>query len=119
MNILVVDDDYAIRDALSEMLDDDGHVVILATNGQEALDYLNQAPARPDLILLDLAMPVMSGKAFCIVQQQDPMLVTIPVVVLSADRGIQQKAAAMGVNTYLAKPVLMGTLLGVVARFAS
>jgi CheY-like chemotaxis protein len=47
------------------------------------------------------------------------MLVTIPVVVLSADRGIQQKAAAMGVNTYLAKPVLMDTLLGVVARFAS
>lgn len=118
MNILIVDDDYAIRDALSEMLEDDGHVVSMAANGQDALEYLQQTPARPALILLDLAMPVMGGEVFRTVQQQDPVLSTIPVVVLSADRGIQQKAMAMGANAYLPKPVLMDTLLGVVARFA-
>ena len=114
--MLVVDDDPAIREALADLLGDEGYRVVTAMNGVEALDKLREpSQARPCVILLDLMMPLMNGHQFFAEQQQDKALASIPIVVISADGGVRQKAAAFG-GEYLAKPVRIETVLEVVQR---
>src|SRR5262249_61831819 len=84
-NILIVEDDAATRDALTLVLSDEGYAVSSAANGREAIDLLRQGDA-PDLILLDLMMPVMDGWQFPREQQPDPARVASPCVEL-ATRG--------------------------------
>src|SRR5436305_15171872 len=62
--VLVVDDDSYIRDVVAQLLESEGYRVEEATNGVEALTIVNDATRRPDLILLDLMMPVMDGWEF-------------------------------------------------------
>lgn len=81
--ILIVDDDDEIRATLREILEYEGHEVLAASNGSQALAALRTG-SRPCLILLDLMMPVMSGYAFRQAQLRDPMLASIPVIFLSA-----------------------------------
>jgi CheY-like chemotaxis protein len=116
--ILVVDDDAAIREALTAVLEDEGYAVRTAANGRDALQLLRAGGPRPALILLDLTMPVMSGGEFREEQRRDPALAQIPVVVLSADRSVQAKAAAVQAQGYLAKPVEIDVLLETVSRYA-
>ncbi len=114
--VVVVDDDSAIREALADLLGDEGYSVVTAADGQKALDALRTPPpARPCLILLDLMMPVMSGAQFYREQQGDPELKSIPVCVLSADGNVREKAASFG-GEYLAKPVRIEDVLTVVER---
>ena len=84
--ILVVDDDEDIRATLSDLLEDEGYVVVQAANGQDALDYLRGHPP-PSLVLLDLMMPIMDGYRFRAEQKNDQALGSIPVVVMTA-RGV-------------------------------
>jgi two-component system chemotaxis response regulator CheY len=112
--ILVVDDDVAIREALEAVLEDEGYVVQSAANGREALALLRAGEGPPAVILLDLMMPVMNGWEFRAAQQDDPILAQIPVVVISADRDVAAKAAALQVPRYLAKPVNLDVLLDMV-----
>jgi CheY-like chemotaxis protein len=114
--ILLVEDDAATRDALALILEEDGYAVASAANGQEALSHL-RASRRPNLILLDLMMPVMNGWEFRKEQQKDPALKNIPVVVVSADGNVPQKAASIGVADYLLKPVDVDVLLNMVRRY--
>lgn len=86
--ILLVDDDYDIRSVLCEVLEQEGFAVGVATNGREALTYLEGNPA-PSLILLDLMMPVMNGFEFRELQVANPRWSEIPVIVMSADGGQQ------------------------------
>jgi CheY-like chemotaxis protein len=117
--ILVVDDDAAIRESLADVLADEGYSVITATNGIDALEKLRaQGKARPCVILLDLMMPLMNGQQFYAEQQLDPLLASIPVVVISADSNVKQKAVPFG-GEYLAKPVRVETVLDVVERFCN
>jgi CheY-like chemotaxis protein len=81
--LLLVEDDDAIREALATLLGEEGFAVETAAHGRLALDYLAVNPA-PDLILLDLMMPVMDGWMFRQEQELDPRLTGIPVVVLTA-----------------------------------
>jgi CheY-like chemotaxis protein len=81
--ILVVEDDEDAREAMVALLQMKGYRAVPAGNGKEALDYLQRAPV-PDLILLDLWMPVMDGWEFRQHQKQDPRLSTVPVVVVTA-----------------------------------
>lgn len=115
--ILVVEDDFDIRDTLSQILEAEGYAVSGAANGAEALDVLAKESA-PALILLDLMMPVMNGWQFRTEQLKDPELAAIPVVVISADAGVGQKAEAIGAADSLKKPVPLETLLDVVGRYA-
>jgi CheY-like chemotaxis protein len=108
--ILVVEDDPATREALGLILGSAGFGVLGAPNGQEALGLLRSGPY-PDLILLDLMMPVMDGWQFRREQTRDPALAAIPVVVLSADGNVRQKASALGAAGYLQKPVEVENLL--------
>lgn len=81
--VLVVDDDWDVQDAVSETLQDAGFNVSCATNGEEALSYLNQHPA-PDAILLDLFMPVMNGWDTARALQGTRELSSIPLIVITA-----------------------------------
>ncbi|SRR6266849_5586895 len=114
-SILVVEDDPATRDAVALVLEDEGYSVTGVANGQEALHHLRQTSA-PNLIVLDLMMPVMDGWEFRKRQAQDPALKAIPVLVVSADRAVSQKAAALGAKDYLLKPIDLELLLEAVHR---
>src|SRR5688572_27353229 len=83
-DILLVEDDNDVREAIAEGLEDAGYQVFAAENGQEALDYLGSAPQLPSLILLDLMMPTMDGWQFHEQLSHHPRCAHIPVVVLSA-----------------------------------
>src|ERR1019366_3238301 len=111
--LLVVEDDADIREALAGLLKMEGFLVTGCSNGREALDWLRVSP-KPDLILLDLMMPVMDGWQFRVVQKDDPELATIPVLALSADS--TPKAAAIDAEAYLKKPVDYDTLIETIDR---
>lgn len=114
-SILLIEDDAAIRMAAQEVLEAEGYSVLCASNGQEGLNHLRQQhhqPDLPDLILLDIMMPVMNGWEFRQEQKLlDRELSQIPVIVLSADNRIEKKAQDMGVSAYVKKPIDLDALL--------
>ncbi|MDP9000190.1 MAG: response regulator [Myxococcota bacterium] len=111
--LLVVEDDADIREALDGLLSMEGFRVTGCCNGREALDWLHTS-SKPDVIVLDLMMPVMDGWQFRVAQKHDPELATIPVVALSADA--TAKAAAIDADAYLKKPVDYETLIDTIDR---
>jgi CheY-like chemotaxis protein len=82
--ILVVEDNEDIREAVAEMLRQEGHEVCEAENGKEALNALEAMAKPPCLVLLDLMMPVMSGVELLKILDESKRLATLPVVVVSA-----------------------------------
>ena len=113
--ILIVDDDTDLREVLGELLSDEGYATQLCANGRVALDLLRSG-TRPRLILLDLMMPEMDGWAFRQAQLQDAQLREIPVVVMSASRGVDD--AVLGGAEILQKPLGLQEILGAVERNA-
>jgi CheY-like chemotaxis protein len=109
--VLVVDDDPDILDAICDILDAEGYRVSRARHGREALEQVDNE--LPDVILLDLMMPVMDGVAFSQALRQRPDG-DVPIVVISAD-GNPQRATAVGAVGYLAKPFDIDALLAQVA----
>src|SRR5437667_835009 len=81
--LMIVDDDHELVQALAETLQELGFVVTTASNGREALERLHAAPP-PAAVLLDLNMPIMNGWQFCAAKKADAGLRQIPVIVLSA-----------------------------------
>ena len=81
--VLLVDDDYAILDGVSDFLECEGYGVVSASNGIDALNQLRSG-LRVDAIVLDVMMPMMDGWDFRAEQLADPSLREIPVVVISA-----------------------------------
>jgi CheY-like chemotaxis protein len=113
--VLVVEDDDSTREAMLTVLELANQAAAGVGNGREALDHL-RANRRAALILLDLMMPVMDGWQFRKEQQQDPALAPIPVVVVSADGNVSQKAATLGAAGFLQKPVEVDDLVRMVRR---
>src|ERR1700730_7062656 len=112
--VLVVDDEPSIRESLSELLDARGYSVLQAENGQKALYVLTKMPRLPCLVVLDLAMPVMDGRAFLKVRALDPVLRDIPVVVVSGN--MQSEAPLEGIDAYLRKPVKVDRLIAIIGQ---
>ena len=108
--VLVVDDDKDIRDLLSDALAAEGYVAVSARHGAEALERLRDL--RPDLILLDLMMPVMDGLAFIAAKKDDPALVDIPVIAMTAATWNDVEGAV----ALLRKPFDLDAFLADVAR---
>lgn len=115
--ILIVEDEFAIREALTEFLEEEGYLVAGAANGREALAYLQQTDTPPAVILLDLMMPVMNGQQFIAQQQQNPAIANIPVILLSAATDAQARLVTNSVAGYLNKPVRLAEVLQIVERF--
>jgi CheY-like chemotaxis protein len=113
--ILLVEDDFDVREALVETLRDRGYEVESAGDGEQALSLLRNG-VRPGLILLDLMMPRMSGSEFRMVQQVDPALSSLPVVLLSADGRMEEKARALQVEGAIRKPIDLDELFAMIER---
>lgn len=116
-NILVVDDDAALRNTLIEALEGEGYRTTSASNGLEALERLRGEKTPPAVILLDMMMPVMDGWAFRDEQQRDPQLAEIPVVVFSAQGNVKEMASEVSASAYLKKPVTLKELLAILGKF--
>lgn len=110
--ILVVDDDEMNRDMLSRRLERKGYEIRLAVNGQEAVDKAQSET--PDLILMDLSMPVLDGYEATRILKSTPATKSIPVIGLSAHAmvGDREKALQAGCDDYDTKPVELPRLLG-------
>ena len=114
--VLVVDDEPLIAMALEAALEDAGYAVVTAANGRQGLERLAEAP-RPEIVLLDMMMPVMNGPAMLAAMAADPGLAGIPVVVLSSlpEEAIRARAGE-GVAAILLKPCTAEQVLDPIAR---
>ena len=112
LSVLVVDDESDIREALAELLADEGYEVQAARDGAEALKKARAF--HPSVVLLDLMMPGMNGWEFRARQRGDPELASIPVIVLSAFG----RAPGVDAVGYLEKPFELEDLLSAVRAHA-
>jgi two-component system, chemotaxis family, chemotaxis protein CheY len=114
--LLVIDDDQTIREMLEMMLDSEGYDVVTAPHGAAAMALLDQF--RPDVILLDMKMPVMDGWTFLKQYRQRPGA-KVPIVVLTAAQDDSRRAAEVGADAYLAKPFVIDDLVRVLEQYLS
>lgn len=113
--IVVIDDDLAVLDLIDQVLSDEGYEVLTFNEAQRAMLSICHEP--PALILLDLMMPKMTGWEF-IANLRDIQPVDIPIVLLSAQRGLQLTAEKVGAADFLEKPFTLNSLSAVVQRFS-
>ncbi|NNB85806.1 response regulator [Corallococcus exiguus] len=110
--LLIVDDEFAIVEALEDILSLEGYDIVTAYNGDEGLQRL--LASKPDLVLLDLMMPVMDGGELLRRIRAHPDLCDLPVVVMSAGRLTDEERRAS--SHFLAKPFELDDLLGTLAK---
>jgi CheY-like chemotaxis protein len=108
--VLVVDDDLDTRESLQEVFERHGYRAVTAADGREALECLGDEERRPDVVVLDMMLPVLDGNRVCEVMRADPELSKIPVVASTAD----PEKVPPGV-VVVPKPVRLETLLKTVA----
>ena len=101
--VLIVDDDVDIREAVAELLADGDYGAVVAGNGRDALEQLHAMDEKPCVILLDLRMPLMNGFEFRALQQADPVLQGIPVIVVTANFEAAE-VADMAASAFIEKP---------------
>jgi DNA-binding response OmpR family regulator len=103
--ILVVDDDPGNREVLEELLRMRGYAVVTAASGYEALELVKADP--PDLVLLDVNMPGLSGYEVCQKLRENPTTHLLPVVIVTALEGQEEKIRAIeaGADDFLNKPI--------------
>jgi len=111
--ILVVEDDESIRDLVYLILSGAGYEVVTASDGEAALQVAGMAP--PDLVLLDMRMPVMDGWEFARQYRAKPEP-HAPIVVLTAARDAADRAAEIDADGYLGKPFDVEELLMLVGH---
>jgi CheY-like chemotaxis protein len=115
--VLIVDDEPFNIDVLEQALDGTDYQVVTASNGKEAWDKIQSE--QPDLILLDLMMPVMDGFAVLAKVKEDSMLRDIPIIIVSAEHDSKSvvKGIKQGAEDYLIKPVNTAHFLQKVKEF--
>ena len=112
-SVLVVDDDASIRKMIVAALRREGYEFFEAANGREAVDLMREQ--NPDVVVLDLMMPVLSGWDVLQERQRDAQLSRIPVIVVSANRDPElAKAVDKGICAFLPKPFDIGALSAIV-----
>jgi CheY-like chemotaxis protein len=115
LNVLVVEDDADVRFVIADILRGKGHSVREAEHGQRALDVLLIERWRPDVIILDIVMPVMDGITFLARKRRARNLRTIPVIIISGTA----RGPIDGASCVLPKPVDQEDLRRAVERHAS
>jgi CheY-like chemotaxis protein len=116
--ILIVEDDSALREALAQVLSDEGYELLSARDGLEAVNCLKKGN-RPDVILLDLSMPVVNGWEFRMFQKRDPELARIPVILITAGGYSREEVAWLEPSALVPKPIDLDVLLAVIRRFCA
>jgi two-component system, chemotaxis family, chemotaxis protein CheY len=112
--ILVVEDDADIRETIAAILEMEGYVVVLASNGEEAITAM--AYRKPSLVLLDMRMPVLDGWGFARVLHERG--VKVPIIVMTAAQDAGRWAREIGAQGFIAKPFDLSDLLYQVERYA-
>ena len=110
--ILVIDDDPAILATVADILREEGYQVHTASNGAEGLQVLEQV--LPQLVLLDMRMPVLDGWAFARTLQQRGL--ALPIVVMTAAQDARRWALEIRADGYLAKPFDLFGLISIVEQ---
>ena len=112
--ILVVDDDYELSDGIRAVLENQGHKVLQARDGQQGKNLVYQQ--RPDLVILDMMMPRMGG--YPVLEHFRGKADAPPIIMITANEGSRHKAYAeyLGVVDYIRKPFAMERLLEAVDR---
>jgi CheY-like chemotaxis protein len=116
--ILVVDDDRVALATMRQTLESKGYAVATATNGEDALEYVASNPA-PDLVLLDVTMPGISGFETCRRLRKAPKTTTVPIVLLTGRNEIKdlEEGKDAGSDLHLVKPVRGERLVSFVGMF--
>lgn len=114
--VLTVDDSRVVRTMLARALQPWGCRIVEARDGREGLAVARLT--RPDLMLLDVLMPVLDGRQALALLRKDPLLPRIPVIMLTAVAGesLVEECAHLGISGYLVKPVAAEALSEVVGR---
>jgi|SRR5665647_477402 len=112
-SVLVIDDEVDTRELLCVILEHAGYSVASAINGRDALATLHAI--RPEMILLDIQMPIMDGAEFRQAQRRDQHLIRIPTVVMTGSK--EEPVLDIGVAETLGKPFRTKDLLAIVNRF--
>ena len=120
LRVLLVEDDYSNQITTRKLLEKSGHTVTLAENGRQALDHLCREDF--DVVLMDIQMPVMGGVEATEAIRNAPSLAAcrhIPIIALTAYAmiGDREKFLASGMDDYLAKPVSLENLKGVLEKY--
>ena len=115
--LVVVDDDDDIREALSTLLEIEGHTVRGAADGVEGLCVISELEEKPCIVLLDMMMPDMSGAEVMVVLRDANKLPALPVVVISATR--PEASDVAGARLCLHKPLDVEATLTVVRRLCA
>jgi DNA-binding response OmpR family regulator len=112
--ILVVDDDYELSDGIRAVLENQGHKVLQARDGQQGKQLVYQQ--RPDLVILDMMMPRMGG--YPVLEHFKGKADAPPIIMITANEGSRHKAYAefLGVIDYIRKPFAMERLLEAVDK---
>jgi two-component system phosphate regulon response regulator PhoB/two-component system alkaline phosphatase synthesis response regulator PhoP len=102
--ILIADDNENIREALTYLLEDEGYKLWMAKDGAETLEKARDI--RPDILFLDIMMPIMNGYEVCRVIKSDPELKSIYVIMLTAKGQVaeQERGRSVGADEYIVKP---------------
>lgn len=115
-SILVVDDEEDTVELARMVLEDEGYRVFSVSNGEEAIQFLNENPEKPDLILLDVLMPKVSGLEVCKYIKTNETYKKIPVLLFTAKVGKKDRIAGekAGADAYISKPFSADDLLSLI-----
>lgn len=114
-NILIVEDDKEIREAMKDALEIEGYNVIVASNGKEGLTTL-RSNTNTCMILLDLLMPSMSGREFMDIVQKEEIISSIPIFIHSS---VANKENTTGAAGWIKKPADLSVILEAVKGHCS
>ncbi|OGW79893.1 MAG: hypothetical protein A3G33_06280 [Omnitrophica bacterium RIFCSPLOWO2_12_FULL_44_17] len=118
MKILVIDDETEITSMIKDLFENEGFIVLTANDGAAGLDMMRKE--LPDLIILDLAMPKLSGEELCKAMRKDPnpFISNIPIIMLTAKSTDLDRilGIVLGANAYMTKPFKQDDLLNLVLK---
>lgn len=105
-NVLIIDDSLLIQDMVKDMLEGAGYSVNAASNAIDAIHFIFSSDSRPDLILLDVMMPILSGSQDALLLKRSEYSKDIPIVFISSksEEELKKLVADTGANGYICKP---------------
>jgi CheY-like chemotaxis protein len=113
-DVLIVEDDLALREVYAEVLASEGYGVRVARDGREALAHLDAKPELPCAVLLDLRMPGMNGWELAARLRESARWQRLPIVVVAAHYLVADEAGRIGASSWLQKPVTLDRLVAAV-----
>ncbi len=116
-SVLVVEDEPYLCDLIADVLEAEGYVPTKAANGLEALNRMVAGP--PQLILLDLMMPVMDGWEFMAALRSNPLWADIPVIIITAVYDVASTQQETGAKAVITKPFDIDQLIDIVNSYAA